>query len=172
MGGRWWESSRGPPSGGSPAPRVPAGPRRGRIPGDRRRPWCDAQGETMLSVPEFYSKRRQFDGQSSTRLDVSAAWSHFLGAGDRKAVPTGTCYTVSRCSRHRGSPAGFNGEAGAAIFLVLCSALGLVHRRIVAFILRPRFSRIVGHICFQIQKQRGVLSELNSVWPPTQMCRE
>lgn len=133
MGGGWWESSRGPPSGGSPAPRVPARPRRGRIPGNRRRPWCDAQGETMLSVPEFYSKRKQFDGQSSTRLDVSAAWSHFLGAGDRKAVLTGTCYTVSRCSRHRGSPAGFNGEAGAALFLVLCSALGLVHRRIVAF---------------------------------------
>ncbi|KAM7323366.1 hypothetical protein ACRRTK_017472 [Alexandromys fortis] len=55
----------------------------------------------MLSVPEFYSRRKQFDGQSSTRLDVSAARSHFLVAGDRKAVLTGTRYTVCRCSRHR-----------------------------------------------------------------------
>lgn len=84
MGGEWGELSRSSvwrkprPSGASPTAAW-------RIPGDRRRPRCAAQGETMLSVPEFYSRRKQFDGQSSTRLDVSAAWSHFLGAGDRKA---------------------------------------------------------------------------------------
>lgn len=83
------------------APPLGCQPGRGRIPGYRRRPRCAAQGETMLSVPEFYSRRKQFDGQSSTRLDVSAARSHFLVAGDRKAVLTGTRYTVCRCSRHR-----------------------------------------------------------------------
>lgn len=150
--GSWdTQSAQGPPSGGSPAPPAPAGWRRGGIPGDAG---VMVKGEAMFSVPEFYSRRRQYVGQSSSRLDVSAAWPHAPGPGDQRAVLTRTHpRRGGRCSRHRGSPAGLCREARAALgVLVQFSALGLLSRRVDAFVWYLQFSRTVEPICPQTQK--------------------
>lgn len=125
--------------------------RRGGIPGDAG---VMIKGEAMFSVPEFYSRRRQLVGQSSSRLDVSAAWPHAPGPGDQRAVLIGTRpRRGGRCSRHRGSPAGLYREARAALgVLVQFSALGLLRRRVDAFLWYLQFSRTVEHICLQRQK--------------------
>lgn len=85
---------------------------------------------------------------------------------------TGTRYTVCRCSRYRivGAQRDSMGRPGRR--LSWSCAPRSARPQAVAFHLRPQFSRTVGHICLQIEKQRGVLSELNSVWLPTQMCRK
>lgn len=126
--------------------------RRGGIPGDAG---VMVKGEAMFSVPEFYSRRKQFVGQSSTRLDVSAARPHAPpGPGDQRAVLTGTRpRRGGRCSRHRGSPVGLYREARTALgVLVLFSALGLLRRRVDAFVWYLQFSRTVEHTCPQTQK--------------------
>lgn len=143
--------AQGPLSDGSPAPPAPAGRRRGGIPGDAS---VMFKGESMSSVPEFYSRRKQFVGQSTTRLDVSAAWPHAPGPGDRRAVLTGTRpLRGGRSSRHGGSPAGLCRESRAELgVLVLFSALGLLRRRLDAFVWYLQFSRTVEHIYPQTQK--------------------
>lgn len=112
------------------------------------------KSETMLAVPEFYSRRKQFVGQSTTRLDVSAAWPHAPDPGDRRAVLIGTGpRRGGRCSRHRGSPAGLYREARASLgVLVQFSALGLLRRRVDTFVGYLQFSRTVEPICPQTQK--------------------